>query len=48
MKIEYHPALGDELEDTRNYYDEKSPELGRDFVDEFERQVLAIASMPER
>lgn len=48
MKIEYHPALGSELEDVRDYYEEKSTGLGRDFVDEFERQVLTIAAMPER
>ena len=48
MRIDYHPALEAELADARNYYDEQSPGLGRDFVDEFERQVLAIAAMPER
>ncbi len=48
MKIEYHPALGPELQDVRDYYEEKSSGLGRDFVDEFERQVLTIAAMPER
>ncbi len=48
MKIEYHPALGAELKDTRDYYDGQSPGLGRDFVDEFEGQVLAVAAMPER
>ncbi len=48
MKIEYHPALGAELEEARDYYDERLLGLGRDFVDEFERQVLAVAAMPER
>ena len=48
MKIEYHPALEAELEEIRDYYDERSQGLGIAFVDEFERQVLAIATMPTR
>ncbi len=37
-----------ELEEVRDYYESQSIGLGRDFVDEFERQVLRIAAMPER
>ncbi len=48
MRIEYHPALEKELQQVRDYYESKSIGLGADFVDEFERQVLKIATMPER
>lgn len=46
MRIEYHPSLAKELEEIRDHYESRSAGLGRDFVDEFERQVLAIAAMP--
>ena len=46
MRIEYHPALEKELQQVRD--ESKSIGLGADFVDEFERQVLKIATMPER
>jgi toxin ParE1/3/4 len=48
MRIEYHPSLHAELEEVRDYYESQSLGLGQDFVDEFERQVLKIAAMPER
>jgi plasmid stabilization system protein ParE len=48
MRIEYHPSLHAELEEIRDYYESQSIGLGRDFVDEFERQILTIAAMPGR
>ena len=48
MRIDYHPAIADELEEVRDHYERCSPGLGSDFVDEFERQVLTIAAMPTR
>lgn len=48
MRVEYHPAVEAELRDIRQYYDERSPGLGLQFIDEFERQVLALAAAPER
>lgn len=48
MRIEYHPAVADELEKIRDYYEAKSLGLGRDFVNEFEQQLFKIASMPSR
>lgn len=48
MRIEYHPALDAELFEVRDYYESQSVGLGDDFVDEFERQILKIAAMPER
>jgi toxin ParE1/3/4 len=48
MRVEYHPAVQSELEEIRDYYEERSPGLGRAFIDEFERQILRIAATPER
>ncbi len=48
MKVEYHPAVQDEVRKIRDYYEERSPGLGAAFVDEFERQVLRVAAEPER
>ncbi len=48
MRVEYHPAVEIELREIRNYYDARSPGLGARFIDEFERQVLAVAAAPER
>ena len=48
MRIEYHPALENELREIIDYYEERSLGLGVAFLEEFERQVIAIAAMPER
>lgn len=48
MTVEYHPAVERDLADVRDYYEQRSPGLGREFVDEFEKQVLRIASAPTR
>lgn len=48
MRIEYHPALEKELREIIDYYEERSLGLGVAFLEEFERQVIAIAAMPER
>ena len=48
MRIEYHPAIEGELAEIRDYYNEQSRNLGDDFINEFERQVLRIAAMPSR
>ena len=48
MSVEYHPAVERELVEVRDYYEKRSPGLGREFIDEFERQVLRIAATPGR
>ena len=48
MRVEYHPAVEVELSEIRQYYEKRSPGLGTQFVDEFERQVLLLAATPER
>lgn len=48
MRVDYHPAVEGELTEIRRYYEDCFPGLGAQFVDEFERQVLALAAAPER
>lgn len=48
MTIEYHPAVEVELRQIQEYYDKQSPGLGAQFLDEFERQVMALAATPRR
>lgn len=48
MIVEYHPAVAGELAEARDFYEERVPGLGREFIDEFERQVLKIAANPGR
>ena len=48
MRVEYHPAVEAELNEIRRYYEERSPGLGAQFIDEFERQVLTLAATPQR
>ena len=48
MTVEYHPAVEHELAAVRDYYEQQLPGLGREFIDEFERQVLRIAATPGR
>lgn len=46
MKIEYHPAIERELREVIEYYNKCCKGLGIEFLNEFERQILKIASMP--
>lgn len=48
MKVEYHPAIERELRKIIEYYDKCTEGLGMEFLNEFERQILKIASMPSR
>src|SRR5438477_7502830 len=48
MTVEYHPAVEGELNAIRDYYEKRTPNLGKQFIDEFERQVLRIAANPQR
>jgi hypothetical protein len=40
MRVEYHPAIEGELREIKRYYEDRSPGLGIQFIDEFERQVM--------
>lgn len=46
MRIEYHPAVEDELREVIDYYNQCSPNLGNEFLDEFDKEILRIAQSP--
>ncbi len=48
MRIEYHPDIENELREIIDYYNKCSSGLGDEFLNEFERQILKISSMPLR
>lgn len=48
MIVEYHPRVEQELEEARQFYENRAPGLGGEFIDEFEREVLRIAAAPRR
>jgi len=48
MRVEYHPAIERKLREIIEYYNKCIKGLGAEFLNEFERQILKIASMPTR
>jgi len=46
MRVEYHPAVETELREIIQHYNNCCAGLGNEFLNEFERQVLNIASNP--
>jgi len=46
MRIEYHPAIELELREIIEYYEDCTEGLGIEFLNEFEQQILKIASRP--
>jgi len=48
MRIEYHPAIENELREIIAFYNKISKRLGSEFLNEFEKQVLRISAMPSR
>ncbi len=48
MRVEYHPAIERELREIIKYFNECTHGLGAEFLNEFELQILKIASMPTR
>ena len=45
--IEAHPDVYNELESARSWYEEKSKNLGSDFLDEIDRAISNISESPE-
>ena len=48
MRVEYHPAIEHELREVIKHYNKCTHGLGAEFLNEFERQILKVASMPTR
>jgi toxin ParE2 len=48
MRVVSHPEADQELAAAALWYEELQPNLGTDFLDEFERTLLRIVAEPER
>ena len=48
MTVEYHPSLQGELEEVRDHYNNRTPGLGDQFINEVEATVLRLAANPGR
>ena len=48
MQVVSHPEADDELEAAALWYEERQPDLGKDFLDEFEQTLRRIVAEPER
>jgi hypothetical protein len=48
MRVVSHPEADQELAAAALWYEDLQPNLGSDFLDEFERTMLRIVAEPER
>ncbi len=46
LKIDVHPDVYAELEDSRSWYEERSENLGKEFLDEVDRAINAVQQAP--
>ncbi len=46
LKIDVHPDVYAELEDSRSWYEERAENLGTEFLDEIDRAVNAVQQAP--
>ena len=45
---DFHPAVRDEIDSAHDWYEQRQPGLGRDFLDEVERVLAEITANPAR
>ncbi|EFI34142.1 plasmid stabilization system [Desulfonatronospira thiodismutans ASO3-1] len=48
MRVEYHPAIEQEIQEIVDYYNKVVDGLGTEFLKEFDKQVAKIVDMPYR
>jgi plasmid stabilization system protein ParE len=48
LPLDFHPAVRDEINDAHDWYEQRRPGLGRDFLDEVERVLAEVAVNPAR
>lgn len=48
LPVVSHPEADEELEAAARWYEERQPELGDDFLDDFERTLRRIMEAPDR
>jgi hypothetical protein len=46
-KVELHPEVFSELEQSRAWYDEQARGLGQEFLDEVDQAMMAIEQRPQ-
>ena len=48
LPLDFHPAVRDELDDAHDWYEQRQPGLGGDFLDEVQRVLAEITANPVR
>jgi plasmid stabilization system protein ParE len=48
LPLDFHPAVRGEIDDAYDWYEQRRPRLGRDFLDEVERVLAEITANPAR
>lgn len=48
LSLDFHPAVRGETDNAYNWYEQRQPGLGRDFLDEVERVLAEITANPAR
>jgi plasmid stabilization system protein ParE len=48
LPLDFHPAVRDEIEDAHEWYEQRQPGLGSDFLDEVQRVVEEFSANPSR
>jgi plasmid stabilization system protein ParE len=48
LPLDFHPAVRGEIDDAHDWYEQRRPGLGRDFLDEIERVLAEISANPAR
>jgi plasmid stabilization system protein ParE len=46
LPLEFHPAVRYEIDDAHDWYEQRRPGLGADFLDEVQRLLAEIAANP--
>ena len=48
LPLDFHPAVRDEIDDAHDWYEQRRPGLGGDFLDEVQRVLAEIRANPAR
>ena len=48
LPLDFHPAVNGEIDAAYDWYDQRRPRLGREFLDEIERVLAKIKANPAR
>lgn len=48
LPLDFHPAVRDEIDDVHDWYEQRQPGLGGDFLDEVQRVLAEISANPAR